>query len=221
LLDPEQLFAFLVLRVYITAMNPVRCTAVLFLCLSAIVWLLASSKSTPKVPPPIADGEYMGLEPMPSVNPEIPDEIWYHENTIVVRAGELILDENPVGIREGKKSYSASDGGFITYRGRFLTKKGKHYVSLRPFASDYIAFPIGPTSCEAYSRVDIYPVKITKNGFWISGVLYTPNTLAADQLKALENELKSEPFEYDGKHPYWNKRRLPKCQPNDLSVLDD
>jgi len=158
---------------------------------------------------------------MPSVNPEVPDELWYHENTILVRAGDLILDENPVGIREGKKSYSASDGGFITYRGRFLTKKGRLYVSLRPFASDYIFFPIGPKSCEAYSRVDIYPVKVTEKGFWINGVLYAPNAIKADRLKELDDELKSEPSEYDGKHPYGGKRGLPKCQPNDLSVLDD
>jgi hypothetical protein len=164
---------------------------------------------------------YLGLEPLESQSPEIPDELWYHENTIVVRAGELILDENPVGIREGKESYSASDGGFITYRGRFLAKKGRLYVSLRPFASDYIAFPIGPNSCEAYSRVDIYPVKLAEMGFWINGVLYTPHVVEADRLKALEGELKSEPFEYDGKHPYWSKRRLPRCQSNDLSLLDE
>jgi len=164
---------------------------------------------------------YIGLEPMPSVNPEIPDELWYHENTIVVKAGELILDKNPVGIREGKKSYSASDGGFITYRGRFLTKKRRLYVSLRPFMSDYIAFPIGPNSCEAYSRVDIYPVKLTEKGFWINGVLYTSSVVEAGQRKALEDQLKSEPFEYNGKHPYHGGSPLPRCEPNDLSVLDD
>jgi len=163
----------------------------------------------------------MGLEPMPSVNPEIPDELWYHENTIVVKAGELILDENPVGIREGKKSYSASDGGFITYRGRFLTKKGRLYVSLRPFESDYISFPIGPNSCQAYSRVDIYPVKVTEKGFWINGVLYTPNAVELDRLKILEDQLKSEPFEYNGKHQYYGESNLPRCEPNDLSILDD
>jgi hypothetical protein len=69
--------------------------------------------------------------------------------------------------------------------------------------------------------VDIYPVKVTEKGFWIKGVLYTPHAVEADQLKALEDQLRSEPFEYDGKHPYRSKRRLPRYQPNDLSLLDD
>jgi hypothetical protein len=51
---------------------------------------------------------------MPSEDPHQPDALWCHENTIVVRAGELILDEEPISIRAGKKAYSASDGGFIT-----------------------------------------------------------------------------------------------------------
>lgn len=202
-------------------MNPIR---VLPVCILSVI-LPSSGQTPPNVPlapvQSIADGVYMGLEPMQSESPEIPDELWYHENTIVVKAGELILDKNPVGICEGKKSYSASDGGFITYRGRFLAKKGRLYVSLRPFRSDYILFPIGPSSCEAYSGIDIYPVKVTEKGFWINGVLYTLTTMEADQLKALEQGLRSEPFEYDGKHPYSSKRRLPKCPPNDLRVLDD
>jgi hypothetical protein len=141
--------------------------------------------------PTIADGEYVGLEPMASEDPHEPDAQWFHENTIVVRKGDFILDESPVSIRDGAKEYSASDGGFMAYRGRFLTIKGKLYSSLRPFMSDYIAFPIGPRSCEPYSRIDIYPVKVTEKGFWISGVFYSKHVVDADQLKALESSLKA------------------------------
>jgi len=202
-------------------MNPLGRPSILFLGLTLSVWGSGASKDPPALAPSITDGVYVGLEPMSSESPREPDALWYHENTIVVKGGELILDENPISIREGEKSYSASDGGFITYRGRFLTKKGRLYVSVRPFASDYIFFPIGPNGCEAYSRVDIYPVKVTLKGFWISGVFYAPKTIEADRLKGLENELKSEPFEYDGKHPYNGKSKLPRCEPNDLSRLDD
>jgi hypothetical protein len=202
-------------------MNPIPNISILFLGLALPALAQAPPTAKLAAAAPVADGVYVGLEPMQSENPHEPDALWYHENTVVARGGELILDENPVSIREGRKTYSASDGGFITYRGRFLTKTGRVYVSLRPFASDYVFFPIGPKSCEAYSRVDIYPVKVTDKGFWINGVLYTANTVEAKHLKYLEDELKSEPFEYDGKHPYNRKWRLPACKPNDLSVLDD
>jgi hypothetical protein len=163
----------------------------------------------------------MGFAPMPSENPHEPDAQWFHENTMIVRSGELILDELPLQIRAGEKSYSASDGGFITYRGRFLIKNGRLYVSLRPFMSDYFFFPAGPGSCEAYSRVDIFPVKLTEKGFWISGVFYQAQALAPDRLKQMESLLKSEPLAYDGQHPYMKKFHMPACEPNDLSVLDD
>ncbi len=158
---------------------------------------------------------------MPSQSPDKPDALWYHENTMIVRNGNFVLDENPIFIQEKKRVESASDGGFITYRGRFLTKNRRLYVSRRPFMSDYIFFPIGPGSCEGYSQVDIYPIKLTEQGFWINGVLYKPTTVHPERLKALETLLKSEPLEYDGKHPYDPKERLPNCKPNDLSVLDD
>ena len=181
----------------------------------------ATSGSAPSMPEHVDDGNYRGLDPMPSQNPHEPDAQWFHENTMVVRSGEFILDELPLQIRGGEKSYSASDGGFITYRGRFLTKNGRLYVSLRPFMSDYMIFPIGPKTCEPYSRVDIYPVKVTEKGFWIDGVLYQSQALNADRLNEFEGFLKSVPFEYDGKHPYSPKYRQPKCEPNDLSVLDE
>jgi hypothetical protein len=158
---------------------------------------------------------------MPSENAHEPDALWYHENKLIVRGGELILDKVPISIRNGKKSYSASDGGFITYRGQFLAKNGRDYISLRPFMSDYYFFPIGPNACEPYSRVNIFPIKVTNRGFWVEGVLYTKQPIRADRLKAFEEMLKSKPLTYDWEHRYDGKYQMSACQPNDLSVLDD
>jgi len=169
----------------------------------------------------VADGDYVGLEPMQSESPLLPDALWYHENTIVLRNGELILDKDPIWIQNGKKGHSAADGGFMTYRGRLLSRNGHLYVALRPFASDYILFPVGPGACEPYSNIDIFPVKVTENGFWINGVFYTKQAVAADRLKFWEEKVNSEPLIFDGKHPYNSKYKMKACQPNDLSLLDD
>lgn len=70
------------------------------------------------------DGQYVGLEKMPNLTPDDRDAAWFHENTLLIRNDEAILDKVPVTIRHGKKTYSASDGGFLTYRARFAKKDG-------------------------------------------------------------------------------------------------
>ena len=95
-------------------------------------------------------GDYIGMEKMEEYDPEEPDVKWFYENTLIIRENEAILDKTPVYFQKGKKAYSAADGGFMTYRGRFFIKDGKTFVSLRIFKSDYIAFPIGPNTCDPY-----------------------------------------------------------------------
>src|ERR1039458_2603915 len=105
----------------------------------------------------LPDGEFVGLETLKGMGE--PHARWFHENTLVVRGTEVILDMNPVVFHNGKKEYSASDGGFLAYRGRLIYKNGQLLVSLRIFESDYIVFPSGPGECEPYSRLFMYPVK--------------------------------------------------------------
>jgi hypothetical protein len=59
-----------------------------------------------------SNGNYVGLKEETYVDPEEPDAKWFHENTLLVRNDEAILDEVPVVINHGKKGYSASDGRF-------------------------------------------------------------------------------------------------------------
>jgi hypothetical protein len=198
-----------------------RGLAIMILTLSLGVMGQILSKQFSTASHAIADENYVGLEPMQSESPHLPDALWYHENTIVLRNGELILDKDPIWIQNGNKGHSAADGGFVVYRGRFLSKNGRLYVALRPFASDYISFPVGPGACEPYSNIDIFPVKVTENGFWINGVFYTKQPVAADRLKFWEEKIKSESLIFDGKRPYNSKYKMKACQPNDLSVLDD
>ena len=171
-------------------MNPIRVLSLLLLAVA--LPLIAHVRSSDMLAPasPMPDGVYMGLEPMPSDNPHEPDALWYHENALLVKNGNFVLDEIPISIQNGARTQSASDGCFITYRGRFLAKNGRFYASRRPFMSDYIFFDTGPTACEAYSNVDIYPIKVTEQGFWFNGVLYKPTTVEARRLKELETTLK-------------------------------
>jgi hypothetical protein len=152
----------------------------------------------------------MGLQKMESVTPEDKNTKWYYENTLLIRNGEAILDMVPFSLKRWIKEYSASDGGFMTYRGRFFKKGPQLFVSLRLFKSESIGFPAG--GCEPYSRIETYPVKFVVNKIEIQGVLYEPKQLDKEALDRLQLELSKEPMEYTGEHPYNRKYRTAPCQ---------
>jgi len=160
--------------------------------------------------PASLNGNYVGLQKMESVTPEDKEAKWFYENTLLIRNGEAIVDMVPFSLKRGIKEYSASDGGFMTYRGRFFKKGSQLFISLRLFKSDYIGFPTG--GCEPYSRVDTYPVKIAANKIEIQSVLYEIKKLDKDALDRLQLELSQEPMEYTGEHPYNPKYRTAPCQ---------
>ncbi|TGE19321.1 hypothetical protein [Hymenobacter elongatus] len=69
-----------------------------------------------------AAGSYIGLESMGSSRDDItPDDTtdhWYHENRLTFRGDSAFLEQVPVVVKEQEKSYSASDGGFYSFRGK-------------------------------------------------------------------------------------------------------
>jgi hypothetical protein len=104
------------------------------------------------------DGDYIGLQSMPNISPDEKDAKWFHENKLLVRDKQVILDMSPVYYQRGKKWHSASDGGFMTYRGVFFRKDGEDFVRLRLFQSDYVSFPVGH---KPYEELHVYPVKFS------------------------------------------------------------
>jgi hypothetical protein len=192
---------------------------ILGLTLSALAQTPSSAKLI--AASPVADGVYIGLESIPSMSPRHPDVLWYNELTLVVENGDFVLDEQEISVQDGKREHSTMDDPSATYRGLFLSKQGQLYVSIRLFTGDPTLIPWGSPNCEPYSRVQILPLKLAENGFWMNGVLYKPSTLTEERWKSLKGLLKSQPLEYDGKHPQNKERRLPKCEVNDLSALDD
>jgi hypothetical protein len=139
------------------------------------------------------DGEHVGLSKMPSLSPEDSDTAWFHENTLLVKNDEAILDEVPVTIRHGQKEYSASDGGFLTYRARFIVKDGQSVVAMRLVDSMYIIFPRDKR--DQYVEIKTYPVKFVSGQLELLGVRYRPTKLSQTALDRLLHLLSTEPLE--------------------------
>jgi len=159
-----------------------------------VAFLIASSTTTPPVlqgqAPGPSDGEYIGLEAMPNISPDEKDAKWFHENTLVIRDKQVILDMSPVYFLHGKKWHSASDGGFKTYRGEFFQQNGADFIRVRLFQSDYIAFRVGR---KPYEELEVYPVKFTHESVQINGVNYKRTKLDPQREEELLGYFKKEP----------------------------
>ena len=57
-----------------------------------------------------------------------PNQKWYYEVNITIKGNQITVNKSPVWFKDAAKSYSASDGGLITYRGT-LTKLGDTYIA--------------------------------------------------------------------------------------------
>jgi len=143
-----------------------------------------------------AEGEYIGLQKMGNLSPEEADTKWFHENTLVTRDDDAILGMVPIYTRHGHKVYSASDGGFLTYRGRFFRRDGRGFISLRLFQADYILTPAGK---DIYNEVKTYPVTIADRAIEFDGVRYRPNTLDKAKTTRLLQQLRTEPLKKPAK----------------------
>ncbi|WP_156126405.1 hypothetical protein [Hymenobacter sp. DG25B] len=85
----------------------------------------------------------MGLEPYGAsskddITPHDLTDRWYHENTFVVNGTNCSLESVPVVFTKRRgKQYSASDGGFLTYKGRLVWETDSLLAKMRLTDSDY------------------------------------------------------------------------------------
>jgi hypothetical protein len=123
-------------------------------------------------------GEYKGLEII-TVNPDKtaywpgiynfgnkPDSLeekWYHEVSILVRDSSVTIEEKPITIKNGLKSYSDSTGGFYSYQGSIF-KVNDTTFNLRGDLVDCKYCPYTATATPRYIRV-FYVIHL-KNDYW-------------------------------------------------------
>lgn len=144
------------------------------------------------------DGEYVGLKSMSNVSAEDPDgrdDRWFHENRLVIRNDEAILNMVPIYFHHGKKIYSASDGGFMTYRAKFMIVDGGNAIAMRMFDSDYIMVPLSKKDV-LYTEIKVYPVNVHSGRIEFDGARYRRTALQKDDLGRLLKMLSAEPLDF-------------------------
>lgn len=83
-------------------------------------------------------GTFIGLIPiMGYVDPDKPQYKWYHLSELTFKGDSVFLEQSPIAIFKKDTIFSASDGGFYSYRGTLETYKGKTVASLTLINCDY------------------------------------------------------------------------------------
>ncbi|WP_345117776.1 hypothetical protein [Hymenobacter algoricola] len=72
------------------------------------------------------------------ITPDDTTDRWYHENRLLIRGDSAFLEKMPVVIKDGEKGYSASDGGFYTYKGRINAYPDSLVTRFRLVNHDYM-----------------------------------------------------------------------------------
>ncbi|MCO5239285.1 MAG: hypothetical protein M9904_04460 [Chitinophagaceae bacterium] len=122
-------------------------------------------------------GTFVGLIPMQGYgDPAKPRYKWYHLSELTFKGDSVFLEQSPVAIFKKDTIFSASDGGFYSYRGTLETYKGKTVASLTLTNCDYCPMQM----------VRFTPPKIV-NDLDTSAVTTTDTSTVNEEPKEIEN----------------------------------
>jgi hypothetical protein len=109
--------------------------------LGALLSLTFASAICAETPPAaygtFPQGVFVGLEPLPANFGERPSQKWYHQIMLTLEGTKAKLDAVPIYFENGKKFWSASDGGFWVFEGRMSAKGEKFILDMKLTNSDY------------------------------------------------------------------------------------
>lgn len=84
------------------------------------------------------EGSYVGLEKIKDYSgSENPKHVWYHLSILTIKGDSVFLEQSPVAIYKNDTIFSASDGGFYSYKGKVIRYGGKIVADLKFESCDY------------------------------------------------------------------------------------
>jgi hypothetical protein len=135
------------------------------------------------------EGMYLGLEKIcwsktksgKCINKDVTkaNAKWYHENVLLFRDDSVFLQQSPITILKGRKSYSASDGGFYSYVGKVTCLNNTFEIKLTELSCDYCVDLQEKQKDGSYKRVfreKMIKGVFVKQGLLIKGFTYRKST---------------------------------------------
>lgn len=139
--------------------------AALLLLLCASPLIAAEPRDRPVM------GVYTGWEPLPEMKGEAGAD-WFRLHRLTIRDDVIELLGKPVAIKNRELAYSASEGGFLTYRGDFYEKEGKLRVKLKRITETEEGELIEDYG-GALAKEDLAIQRIDPVSFRMGGIVYT------------------------------------------------
>jgi hypothetical protein len=115
----------------------------------------------------LVQGVYTGWKPHEDLTPDDKSDSWFRIHKLTVKGQSVVIQASPRTIRDGEVFASASDGGFLTYKGTLYKKGGELRIKMRVVKADYVGAPDG-----GWPELDL-PVQIKDQvSFKLDGVTY-------------------------------------------------
>lgn len=112
-------------------------------------------------------GTYIGWKPRSDLTPDEPGDAWFRVHKLTLKGKGVEIEASPRVIKDGKALASASDGGFLTYKGEIYQRDGTLRVKMRVIKSDYVPEPVG-----GWPALDLELKNQTEVSFSLDGVAY-------------------------------------------------
>lgn len=134
------------------------------------------------------DGVYAGLEEMCWISdgkkecfsdPFHPNYKWYHLTYISIKGDSASAGQSPIAIYKRDTGWSASDGGFYSYRGTITRQGSKGEIKLNLTKCDYCGLEAARENLNAFPDfpwTKNYSYKVVAKGLYINGYLFKKMT---------------------------------------------
>ena len=117
------------------------------------------------------NGVYTGWEPLPEMKGVAQAE-WFRLHRVTIQRETVELLGDPVAIRNSGLSYSASEGGFLVYKGKFYEQDGKVRIKFTAVTEDDEGEAL-ETYGGTLAKEDLAILLIDRVCFKMGGIVYT------------------------------------------------
>jgi hypothetical protein len=124
-----------------------------------------------------SSGNFIPCKTEISLSPEDPEEKWFYQDQLKFKGDSATLFQSPITIKNGDTAYSASDGGFLFFKGKVESKDSFVHIVLTEVWTDYLGDIKIRNPGGNYKRVyrkRILDGRLTEEGLLLGPTLFKP-----------------------------------------------
>lgn len=107
------------------------------------------------------------------IDPEQPHNKWFHKTKLTFKKDSVFIEKSPISVYKHDTLYSASDGGFYSYKGIWKDNDDKFEIKAIETNCDYCPEAMEEIRKGVYRKIvreKVYKGKKTKKGLLLNGI---------------------------------------------------